>query len=61
MDGIFQREINELYNEKHKESEVNAIKKALITGDLKAANILFKYSSLTKEEYIELKRLFSRV
>ena len=60
MNRVFQREIDELYNERHKESEANTIKKALIIGDLKAANVLFKYSSLTVEEYIELKHQLSR-
>lgn len=52
---VFQREIDELLNEKQKEMEIGKIKKAIIAGDLDEADVLFKYSLLTPEEYQSIK------
>lgn len=49
--GVFQKEIEKMLNERQKETEIEQIKKALLAGDVEAANVLFKHSLLTVEEY----------
>ncbi|MFB8424542.1 hypothetical protein ACFC4S_21255 [Priestia megaterium] len=57
MNGVFQKEMNEMFNEKEKDKEIEKIKKALIAGDLAEAKVLFKYSEhVTSEEFEEIKR-----
>lgn len=60
MNNVFQKEIEEIYNERLKKQEIEKIKEALLAGSLREADILFKYSLLTsKEEYEAIKREFT--
>lgn len=56
MNGVFQKEIEEMYNKRLKEQEIEKIKKALLAGDFGEADVLFKYSLLTSKEYEAIKR-----
>ena len=51
MDNAFSNEMNEMFKEFEKKSDKDKIRQALLAGELAEAYILFKYSSLTSDEF----------
>ena len=60
MNNVFQKEIEEIYNERLKKQEIEKIKEALLAGSLREADILFNYSLLTLKEYEAINSEFTK-
>lgn len=54
--GVFNTEIEELLKEADKRNDKAKIKKALANDKQNEADVLFKYSSLSINEYEEIKK-----
>jgi len=54
MAGVFDSEINEMLQSAEKKADRDKIIKALTSGSFEEANVLFKYSVLTAEEYKDI-------